>query len=226
MSLNNTQSLVRYKQEQLLNHWSDSIEYAMKELWIRFNENPKCILTESDLKCWMFIELNHFKPESNQYAVHSEVTQYSRSFKDKEKLNFRDLSLLNPSKIIDNEEIWDEKQNLLNKGFVHKGEAIHFELKFIRQRTRENPQTKIPTGDIENFKSFHFSNDDYKRHFVIVWGSRNSSLSATLLKQTFQDKTNGLGSEQKAILNAYLFDKNEMFKCWFEGAELKCKSIK
>lgn len=40
-------------------------------------ENPKLILTESDLKCWLFMQLQSELAGSNlPFSVHTEVTHY------------------------------------------------------------------------------------------------------------------------------------------------------
>lgn len=119
------------EQITLLNSWQPHISNAMKEVHNRFQVDTKFILTESDLKCWLFYELQNQKPYI-QYAVHTEVTHYAEHHFNEEivvkKHKFRDLSLLCPWLIKDNEEIWLDQvtEITLSKGFKHKGPAYSF----------------------------------------------------------------------------------------------------
>ena len=126
-------------ERDFLDNWHFHILNAMKQFHTKFLTNTKFILTESDLKCWLFYYLQHEKPYT-PYAVHTEVTHYgNHQENDKEpekKHKFRDLSLLCPWKITANEEYIKQKDNskdILSKGFRHDASAIHFELKFVRE---------------------------------------------------------------------------------------------
>lgn len=204
---------------ELLTSWVPYVKDAMYRVWKRFNQNTKCILTESDLKCWMFYELNQQIPDTDNYSVHTEITHYTKK-KGKRKLNFRDLSLLDPTKLLDSSEVWATNEKSLKKGFLHRGEAIHFELKFIRQGIRQVEMVDIPTNDIENF-SYYKPNTKPKRRFVVVWGSRNENVSTDRLIQTFEDASKQLNGSQKHLLQAFLFDRSKIVKCWFERGQLK-----
>lgn len=143
-------------ERNLLDYWHSHVETAMKALHKKFQSDTKHILTESDLKCWLFYYLQKENP-SDSFTVHTEVTHYAKysdGSKEKEKkYKFRDMSLLRPDNIKDAEEIWDDKiDDFVNsKGFKHKGPAIHFELKMVRQ-SKEANQLAVLKSDIEKSK--------------------------------------------------------------------------
>ena len=112
-------------------------EKALAKVFGRFKENQKLILTESDLKCWLFLELVkeiERMPEST-ISVHTEVTHYLQT-EERKNRRFRDLTILDSENLNLNEDIWKNNDNgdyTLNKGFKHRGPAMHFELKLLRQ---------------------------------------------------------------------------------------------
>ncbi len=68
-----------------LNSWHCHIDHAMKKLFETFLSDPKVILTEDDMKCWLFRYLQEerckmYKP----YAIHSEVTHHMNNIVKKE----------------------------------------------------------------------------------------------------------------------------------------------
>ncbi|MEY3501113.1 MAG: hypothetical protein RL308_2785 [Bacteroidota bacterium] len=201
---------------ELLNAWQSNIDDAMNKVHEKFCGNTKFILTESDLKCWLFYELQNLKPYI-PYAVHTEVTHYAKHTDEKEKLEkkykFRDLSLLCPWLIRDNEEIWDETTNeiLYNKGFKHNGPAIHFELKYVRQGISENSIPNIAANDILKLQNYRPQNSSHERHFVIVWGSRSESINVNELEGKLRSSLSSFNNQYlNRKLDFYLFDKKSL----------------
>jgi hypothetical protein len=203
---------------ELLNAWQSNVDKAMNKVHERFCGNTKFILTESDLKCWLFYELQNLKPYI-PYAVHTEVTHYAKHTDEKEKLEkkykFRDLSLLCPRLIRDNEKIWDETSNeiLYNKGFKHNGPAIHFELKYVRQGIRVNSIPKIGATDILKLQNYRPQNSLYERRFFfIVWGTRSENIGVTELEAELRSGLSSFNNQDiNAKLGFFLFD-NETLK--------------
>ena len=120
--------------------WLINLETALKAVHSTYGQTPEIILTESDLKCWLFLELQKIKNKT--YVVHSEVTHFvqttlreNQATVKMRKYFLRDLTLLNNNNLDENEVLWKnvDSKHLLNKGFKHTGHAIHIELKLIRQ---------------------------------------------------------------------------------------------
>ena len=110
-------------------------EKAIHIVFKRFSENPKLILTESDLKCWLFLELAKEidNLQTSTLSVHTEVTHYLKADNRKER-RFRDLTILDSQNLDLNEDIWknnNDSDYTLHKGFKHDGPAMHFELKLL-----------------------------------------------------------------------------------------------
>lgn len=187
----------------------------MFELHQKFISHTKFILTESDLKCWLFYFLQHEMPYI-PFAVHTEVTHYAmhqeNDKKPEKKYKFRDLSILNPNNVKDAEEIWDENiDDFVNsKGYRHKGNAIHFELKMIRQ-SRQRNQVSGLKADIAKLSKYSPENSSHVRDFVIVCGSRSEGTNLehfkTAVKSKIKEITNKIVKER---LRLYLFDSKEM----------------
>ena len=96
----------------LLDSWHPHIKNAMDKLHNKFKSDTKFILTESDLKCWLFYFLQKEKTKKETFEVHTEVTHYPHSqtiqneIKVKvQKYFFRDLTILDNSNVIENEEL-------------------------------------------------------------------------------------------------------------------------
>jgi hypothetical protein len=193
--------------------WMPYVNDSMKKLHNRFKLDTKFILTESDLKCWLFYELQNQKPYI-PYAVHTEVTHYAKHTNHKNKLEtkykFRDLSLLTPSAIIDNENFINEggyKKDILKKGFKHKAPAIHFELKFIRQG---NNLTSLE-NDIKKLNKYYPDPETANRKFVLIWGSRSSHESIDNLIKELEKCISELENKSlDSLLDFYLFDKESL----------------
>lgn len=214
---NKTTGQDKRKQEEraLLESWHPHIENAMKRLQEKFQSDTKFILTESDLKCWLFYYLQAEKPYK-PYVVHTEVTHYAMHKENdkepKKKYKFRDLSLLSPYNIKDAGEIWDENNDnfVYSKGFKHKGPAIHFELKVVRQSHSEN-QTRGLESDIDKLKSYAPNANNPVRDFVIVCGSRSGGTNIQQLKKAVENKFNGFKNQSiMERLHLCLFDNRQM----------------
>lgn len=206
--------------KELPNGWMIAVNKAMIQLHYRFKEDTKFILTESDLKCWLFYELQNQKTYV-PYAVHTEVTHYAEHYINKEivvkKRKFRDLSLLTPSAVIDNEEFLSKvgkEKEILKKGFKHKAPAIHFELKFIRQGNNLNSLE----SDITKLNEYYPDPETAERKFVLVWGSRCSTNNLGALKTKFNNTINQLNRNQN-LIEFYLFDSKEIVHYSWNGQE-------
>ena len=200
----------------LLDSWHAHINNAMQKVHEKFNSDSKFILTESDLKCWLFLYLQEEKP-SVPFGVHSEVTHYApHKIKIKKsgeflvdikrKHKFRDLSLLSPDKIKDNKKFLRSNKKLLSKGFSYNGPAIHFELKFVRVNNRNTGVTGLE-ADIKKIMSYTPKESKYIRDFVIVCGSRSENAKVKHFEKVV---TNMDYTKLKCRVWFYLFDKANM----------------
>jgi hypothetical protein len=203
---------LKEKEIKLLDTWHPYVESALKRLHQKFAGNTKCILTESDLKCWLFYFLNLGENEI-PFTVHTEVTHYAKYEGNTEKYKFRDLSLLDPTKVIANEEFLNDgvdKKDILSKGFSHKAPAIHFELKFVREDGKKNITAGL-NEDIAKLDEYYPSSDCSIRDFVIVCGSRADGTIlknfTTVVESNMTNFTNELVKER---LRFYLFDTKEI----------------
>lgn len=212
----------RNKEKELLLSWHPSIKNAMKNLHQKFKSDTKFILTESDLKCWIFYFLQQEKPYI-LYAVHTEVTHYALHTEDneepKKKYKLRDLSLLCPWKIKENEEIWKNEgpDDSLSKGFKHRGPAIHFELKFARQMKAAN-QIKGLEADIEKIGNYYLDNDSPIRHFIIVCGSRCEQTKVEAFEKIVRNNSETITDLRvKKRVWFYLFDADTIVEMHNDG---------
>ena len=184
---------------------------ALENVFIRFKENPKLILTESDLKCWLFLELTNeiVGLQNSGLSVHTEVTHYLETERRKNK-RFRDLTILDSKNLDINEDLWknnDDGNYTLNKGFKHKGPAMHFELKLIRQGLLESAEGKLDSSDIDNLNNVDIGN----RVYTIVWVSKNDKCNMEFLEQELKkslDTFCRFGLIDNDLLRVYLFDQN------------------
>lgn len=225
----------RQAERALLDSWHPHIEKAIYNLYMKFIADTKFILTESDLKCWLFYYLQQERPYT-PFAVHTEVTHYAehtekdkktKKEKTEKKYRFRDLSLLCPSEIKANEEFLEQGKaikKLLSKGFQHNASAIHFELKFIRVNG-DNNQTEKLKSDIDKLRLYSVNNENHIRDFIIVCGTRNVvQTNLADLKKLVEDEISQHATyEIKHRLQFYLFDAKDMFclkwngKAWNEN---------
>lgn len=186
-----------------------------------FRGNPKLILTESDLKCRIYLQLQRLidiQTKTN-LSVHSEVTHYSGNLVEnqnnqlRKEYFMRDLTILDSDKLrLNNDfnsELWNEtnNQNGLSKGFRHDGPALHFELKLIRQPIDENGRVLIDAADITKLNNVNAKN----RAYTIVIGSKNDNLDRIIasVKRKFRSFTNDTLVINN-LLRIYLFDINEL----------------
>jgi hypothetical protein len=210
-----------------INIWLDCFETALKKVYTRYALKPEIILTESDLKCWLFYELQT-KNEKN-YSVHSEVTHYHRTeiredlaIVKIQKYHFRDLSLLGPNGIEGNEQLWGTNNSgqLLSKGFKHQGPAVHIELKLIRESKNKNFPNKINFGDVDKLKNYS-PVSSHKRRFVIVVCSNSILVRATEMESALLRKMRRFKNESlDGALDFYLLDKKNIIKYSWSNSNL------
>jgi hypothetical protein len=225
------------KDRDLLNNWHPHISNAMQQLHLKFKIDSKFILTESDLKCWLFFYLQQEKIKTNSppFSVHTEITHYAEHTVRKKpeeiecvevkiikrKHKFRDLSLLCPEKIEANESLLQEgtfKKDILSKGFLHKAPAIHFELKFIRENGQNNQVAGL-RADVKKINNYHPHEDSHIRDFVIVCGSRSINTTVEVLAKEL-DK---IEDRLKDRVRFYLFDKDNILSFKYDGKKFKGK---
>lgn len=212
--------MTKEEEKVLLDTWEPLVKTAIKKLHKKFKGDSKFILTESDLKCWLFYYLQKQKPYTT-YAVHTEVTHYAPHINKKnvpEKIfKFRDLSLLCPWKIKDNEEFLTEgtlRKDILSKGFKHQAPAMHFELKFIRQGVNLD-SLKI---DIEKISEYSPTSDSAQRRLVLVWGSRSGDSKCDKLKKELLTNLKKFHNKKlNNILDFYLFSDTEIIHAKWNG---------
>ena len=168
-------------------------------------------MTESDLKCWLFLELTNEigSIQNSTLSVHTEITHYLKN-DDKKNRRFRDLTILDSTKLDLNEHIWENNDNgdsTLNKGFKHNGPAMHFELKLIRQGLLEYNEGELDSSDINNLNNVGIGN----RAYTIVWASKNNNCSIEFLEQKLRESFetfHRFGLIDNDLLRVYLFDQN------------------
>lgn len=156
---------------ELLKHWKKFVDLAIQETYLAFQHNHGLFLTEGDVKCYLFNELRK-NIKIQPYTVHSEVTHYA-NHENQPGYRFRDISLLNPSKIDHNnmELIYVEvglDNPIRHKGYRHVGEAIFIEIKFQR-----NANEGINPGDLNNLKTYHNDYENTPKLAVILWVSKH-----------------------------------------------------
>lgn len=209
--------------------WLESLDTAIIAVHSTFNKNPKTILTESDLKCWLFHELQNI--DKKTYTAHSEVTHYPRTSIQEDlttvkiqKYHFRDLSLLGSDGINGNNQLWGTHNSgqLLSKGFKHQGPAVHIELKLIRESINQNNPNRIDFGDVDKLKNY-LPSSPYKRRFVIVVCSNSILISATEIENALLQKIRRFKNESlNGALDFYLLDQNTILKySWRNGNLVK-----
>jgi hypothetical protein len=210
---------------ELLKYWKKSVDNAIVQTWKAFNEDKQLFLTESDIKCYLYNELRQARP-SQAYAVHSEVTHYA-NHQNPHVYRFRDISLMNPSKIDHNnmELIYAEagldNQNLQirHKGFRHIGEAIFIEIKLQR-----NNNDRINEGDFDNLKTYHNDVVNTPKFAVLIWASKHTFTEQNNLKDqmiiALQGFSNHNGNELKMHNDqvfGYVFNHEELHKIEWIG---------
>jgi hypothetical protein len=207
--------------------WLQSLDTAVIAVHSAFNKNPKTILTESDLKCWLFHELQN--KDKKTYTVHSEVTHYPHTEIREDlatvkiqKYHFRDLSLLGPDGIKGNKQLWEthNSRQLLSKGFKHQGPAVHIELKLIRESTDQNYPNRIDFGDVDKLKNYSPSSS-YKRRFVIVMCSNSTLIKVVEIEKELLKKMKRFKNESlNDALDFYLLDQSTILKYSMSNGKL------
>ena len=200
--------------------WEQAAETAIMRVWKLFQLDQKSILTESDLKCWLFTELNMLKFCEKPFAVHTEVTHYAGNVDSAKTYSFRDLSLLSQKYINLNNEIWNIFPGL-SKGFSHKGNALHFELKFSRQPRNGDQVPNVDLSDLLKINDYSFRNRGPQRKFICLIGSQNPD------ENIYDDLTVALKDvkQNMELLTIYYFNKDAIYKCFYQIGEYKVESI-
>lgn len=201
--------------EQHINKYYELTDAAIQSVFKKSKENPKLILTESDLKCWLFIQLQSELAGRNlPFSVHTEVTHYYEEKEKKSKYFMRDLTILNPENLDLSNEIWEHNNNdeyTLYKGFKHDGPALHFELKLVRQGKTITTTPKIDSSDILNLNNVNPN----KRAYCIVWGSKSENVTVDDLKSSLTEVFEKFTKNElikNNLLSIYLFDINDFKK--------------
>lgn len=207
--------------------WLESLDTAVISVHSAFNRNPKTILTESDLKCWLFHELQNI--DKKNYTVHSEVTHYPHTEIREDlatvkiqKYHFRDLSLLGAEGIKGNNQLWEthNSRQLLSKGFKHQGPAVHIELKLIRESTDQNIPNRIDFGDIDKLRNYS-PVSLHKRRFVIIVCSNSILVEATEMERALLRKMSRFKNKSlNDALDFYLFDQSNIIKYSWSNSKL------
>lgn len=200
-------------EEQILELWKPCLREAVLEVFSMYKDDTKIILTESDLKCWLYSRLigKNVTGEGDEckYSVHSEVTHYHPEKQDdsgniEKDYHFRDMSLLQKANILDNEQILNNK-TLLRKGFLHRGPALHIELKLARQGVNKARTTVVSTSDVINFADYR-RGKAHEKKFVMVWGSRAAGYSAEEMIGAFKTSMAGIDPANCSLITPYIFD--------------------
>lgn len=119
----------------------DAIRAVVDSVAVEYAQQPGLILTEDDLKCLLFSRFSSNRLLAGFFStrdthvkatrVHSEISWYDA----KGKLTIKpDLTILDPAelRILKGDA---RRATLPSKGFGFSGDAIVFELKFIRQKS-------------------------------------------------------------------------------------------
>lgn len=133
------------------------IEQRIEEIEKEYQQTQGLILTEDDLKCLLYARLTQILklPDSERTEdpqevygtfIHSEITWYDLN----NKLRIKpDITILNPKnlRIVQRDS---DKLKLPSKEFSFSGDAIIFELKFVRNKAGIN--LKITKSIKKNFE--------------------------------------------------------------------------
>ena len=215
---------------EILESWRDSVKKSALATFLRFKKEPKRILTESDLKCNLYMDLFAQKPYV-KYALHTEVTHYTGELNpvnpvnavnpvNRRKYRFRDMSLLCPWLLNENEELWHENEHLLSKGFIHRGPAFHLELKIKRQGVNENDESQISAMDIDNLNGLNITEGREKR-FAIIWLSKSENYQVNHMKTQVQASIARLNENKKYLIDVYLINRNASKRLFYSNEVLQ-----
>ena len=207
---------IKVELEEVPECWELTAETAINRVWKLFQLDQKTILTENDLKCWLFTELNLLKFCEESFVVHTEATHYSRHlWRRQKRYTFRDLSLLNPQNIRLNNQLYGFERSL-SKGFLHRGKALHFELKFSRQPVNINIIPALNLNDLQKINAYQPNVGTPQRKFICLIGSQNprQNLQNDLLQTIRRLIQNNLN-----LVRVYYFDRGQLIKYWFENGQ-------
>lgn len=220
---------IRPIQRDLVAGWKSKFEKAIKDTASHYQQegNEKSILTESDLKTYLF----HFylsQGSTGQYkeAIHSEITHYrgqnSEDGTVKKRRNMRDLWIACDGLIELNEARWNDgvhRSNTLSKGFIHKnGPALFIELKHSRQNAQRK---QVNFGDIKNLYTYHYNIHGWYKECVIVYSTANKNAKSLCMQLcNYLNKPNSHAraiSFPKEQITLYAFDTEKLFRVAYEN---------
>jgi len=124
---------------------NDRVEDCISRIIERFKENPELFLTESDLKCRLFMELNNDPVFSQEEVtgdgekrtnyVHSETSYFVFGKLNKKRV---DLTVVKPSNYnFENEEV------VYRKGFYFAEPSIAIELKLNKDKSKKKVEDEL-----------------------------------------------------------------------------------
>jgi len=184
----------------------DSLRYVYENKFR--NGSDKNILTEADLVCHVWQELNNCNKIKFNFKTYLEVTWY----KPDDKINYADLTILDPAQL--NVEFVDDIAYLQNKGFFYNEDAIAAEFKYIRHDSNLND---LATKDLLKMKDLiekiNSNQTDQtqpppmnidKFHGIIVIGCKNNVFFERTLN-FFTDRFSELSQEIKSKIDYYIF---------------------
>jgi hypothetical protein len=137
--------------------YCDRVEGYISRIIEKFKENPEIFLTESDVKCRLFMELSgdsifsleettRDQTKKTNY-VHSETSYFVLG-----KLNKRrvDITVVKPSNYD-----FSKKEVVFRKGYYFSGPSIGIELKLNKTKTKKNMEKEVEAvlNDLELLKA-------------------------------------------------------------------------
>lgn len=137
------------------------------------------------------------------------------TIKKPQKIFFEDLTLLDAnnsnSSLLKHDSF---SKYALSKGFKHKGPALHFELKLLRQGSTQDRSPLVNTSDIENLNLVQSN----KRGYVIVLASKNCNVKVDDVEKQIENFI-------KSFSN-YDLIKNDLVRLYaFDTKKIKCFKI-
>lgn len=200
----------------LIKNWNCKLNEAINEVYKKYSNSNKSILTEGDLENLLF----HYCACKN-LPIHSQITW----FKDDKKSGFEvDLTILNEENLY--VEKFDELDKLFynfeypHKGYFYDGEIIGIEIKFIRNNINFKKNIlcdliKVNEKIIPHKKN-NINNQLYKISdlenvkFHIIIGFKEFeklTLAKKILKKYLDDNL-----ELKQFVQLTIFSPNKIFK--------------
>lgn len=150
--------MIKEKENVLPISMNERVEKCILKTIDRFKRNPELFLTESDLKCRLFIELNndsvfsqeeetHDKEKRTNY-IHSETSYFVSG-----KLNQKrvDITVVRPSNYdFKNEEV------VYRKGYYFGEPSIGIELKLNKNKSKKGVEDELKV-DLDNLRGLRDS---------------------------------------------------------------------